>query len=166
MILKVYNLITGVNETKHLAHLVSCDYKCGLNESVCNSKQKWNHDKCWCDCKELRACDSCIDDYIWNPTMWNREWNKACKTTEHLNIGNCSREERLLDKLVLICEDEILITTETSLDKKSNMWKKLLPYSHSFIGNYMHTIINFCLQWLLLALHKILEKEQKKLLPH
>ena len=80
--------------------------------------QKWNHDKCWCDCKELRACDSCIDDYIWNPTMWDREWNKACKTTEHLNIGNCSREERLLDKLVLICEDEILIITETSLNKK------------------------------------------------
>ena len=73
MILKVYNLITGVNETKHLAHLVSCDSKCGLNESVCNSKQKWNHDKCWCDCKELRACDSCIDDYIWNPTMSSRE---------------------------------------------------------------------------------------------
>ena len=24
-----------------------------LNESVCNSKQKWNHDECWCECKEL-----------------------------------------------------------------------------------------------------------------
>ena len=33
--------------------------KCGLNENVCNSKQKWNHDECWCERKELDDCISC-----------------------------------------------------------------------------------------------------------
>ena len=31
----------------------SCDKKCGLNESVCNSKQKQNHDDCRCERNEL-----------------------------------------------------------------------------------------------------------------
>ena len=53
MILKLYNLITGVNETKHLAQYESCESKCELNESVCNLLQKLNHDECLCDCKEI-----------------------------------------------------------------------------------------------------------------
>ena len=43
----------GVNETKFLIQHESFECKCRLNESACNSKHKWNHDKCWCDCKEL-----------------------------------------------------------------------------------------------------------------
>ena len=38
--------------------------KCGLNESVCNSLQRWNHNECRSDCKELNGWGSCIDDYI------------------------------------------------------------------------------------------------------
>ena len=48
---KVFNLMLRVNDTIFLVHHESCKYKCGLkvyvrmNESVCNSKQKWNHDE-------------------------------------------------------------------------------------------------------------------------
>ena len=44
---KVFNLISWANETKHLVSYESCECKCGLNESVCNSKKTWNHDECW-----------------------------------------------------------------------------------------------------------------------
>ena len=44
MIVKVFNLMSGVNETKFLVQQESCECKCGLN-SVCNSKQKWTHVK-------------------------------------------------------------------------------------------------------------------------
>ena len=27
--------------------------KCRLDASVCNNKQRWNDDKCRCECKEL-----------------------------------------------------------------------------------------------------------------
>ena len=51
-----------VNETRFLAQHELCECKCGLNESVCNSKQ------CRFECKELDAWSSCKDAYKWNPS--------------------------------------------------------------------------------------------------
>ena len=36
----------------------------------------------------------------------------------YLDIKNCSYKKHLLDKLVLLCENEILNTTEASVDDK------------------------------------------------
>ena len=47
LILKVYNLIPGVNETKYLVEHESCECKCGWNESACNSLRKKNQDEYW-----------------------------------------------------------------------------------------------------------------------
>ena len=47
------NSISGVNETRFLVQHESCKCKFGLNESVWNSKQKWNHNDFWCKCKQL-----------------------------------------------------------------------------------------------------------------
>ena len=55
---------------------------------------------------------------MWNPTTCDFECNKACKTDEYLDIKNCSCGKRLIGKLVLSCEDEILNTTENSLDNE------------------------------------------------
>ena len=56
---------------------------------------------------------------MWNPVTCHCECNKACKIDEYLDIKNCSSKKPLSSKLVLLCEDEILNTTETSLvDKK------------------------------------------------
>ena len=41
------------NETRLLVQPESCECKCRLNESVCNSKKKCNHYQCRCECKEL-----------------------------------------------------------------------------------------------------------------
>ena len=38
------NLMSRVNETSFLFQHESCECKCRLNESVCNSKQNSNHD--------------------------------------------------------------------------------------------------------------------------
>ena len=35
--------------------------------------QEWNHDECWCDCKELIGWGSCVDDYTWNPKVCDGE---------------------------------------------------------------------------------------------
>ena len=40
MNLKVFNLVSGVNETRFIVQYKSCECKCGLNKSVCNSNQK------------------------------------------------------------------------------------------------------------------------------
>ena len=44
--------------------------------------------------------------------------NKNCKNDEYLDIKNCSCEKRLFGKLALACENEKLITTETSLNNR------------------------------------------------
>ena len=42
--------------------------KCRLNPSVCNiNKQRWNENKCRCECKELIDKGSCGKGFIWNP---------------------------------------------------------------------------------------------------
>ena len=50
--LKVFNLISRANDTRFLVQYKSCECKCILNESVCNSKEKWNHDECQFECKK------------------------------------------------------------------------------------------------------------------
>ena len=141
---KVFNLISGVSKTRFIAQyeLCECECKCRLNESLCNSKQKWNPEK----------------GYMWNPSTCCCECNKACKIDKYLDTKNCLCEKSLIGKLLLKCEDEVLNTTETLLDdKKRNMRKKYLSYSHDFISNYMVVIISCCFYWLLLLLHKRLD---------
>ena len=54
--------MSWVYETRFLVQYESCGCKYGLNESVCNSKQKWNHNECRCECKELDDWGSCKND--------------------------------------------------------------------------------------------------------
>ena len=50
---KVFNLMSRTNETRHIEWHEMCKCKCRLNASVCNNKQRWNDNKCRCKCKEL-----------------------------------------------------------------------------------------------------------------
>ena len=50
---KVFNLVSGTNETRHTEWHETCKCKCRFNSSVYNNKQRWNDDKCRCECKEL-----------------------------------------------------------------------------------------------------------------
>ena len=43
--LRVFNMITGINESKTLTK-ASCECKCKLDETKCNSNQWWNNNKC------------------------------------------------------------------------------------------------------------------------
>ena len=38
--------MSGLDETRLLVEYELCECKCGLNKSLCNSNQKWNHDEC------------------------------------------------------------------------------------------------------------------------
>ena len=47
----VLNMITGINESKILPKHISYERKCKFDGGKCNSNQKWNNDKCCCECK-------------------------------------------------------------------------------------------------------------------
>ena len=63
---KVFNLISRTNETRHIKWHETC--KCKLDASVCNNKQRWNDDKCRCECKELIDKGVCDKGCAWNPS--------------------------------------------------------------------------------------------------
>ena len=64
--IKVFNLMSRTNETKHIEWHETCKCKCRLHANACNNKQRWNDDKCRCECKEL------IDKGVWdNGYIWN-----------------------------------------------------------------------------------------------
>ena len=99
MSVKVFNLISRTNETRHIKWHEPCKCKFRLDASVCNNKQRWNNDKCRCECKEV--IDKGIYDkgYIWNPSNWEFECDKLCDTGEYLDYANCKCRKRLIDKL-------------------------------------------------------------------
>ena len=50
---KVFNLMSRTNETRHIEWHETCKCKFRIDASVCNNTQRWNNDKCRCKCKEL-----------------------------------------------------------------------------------------------------------------
>ena len=58
---KVFNLMSWSNQVKHIEWNETCKCKCRLDACVCNNKQRWNEDKCRCECREeltdKKGCD-------------------------------------------------------------------------------------------------------------
>ena len=51
--IKSFHLMPRTNETRHMEWHETCKCTFRLYASVCNNKQRWNEDKCKCECKEL-----------------------------------------------------------------------------------------------------------------
>ena len=66
MHVKVFHLMSRLNETRFFVPHDSCECRCRLNENVCNSKQKWSHDKSGWECKRSINWSSWKKDYMWN----------------------------------------------------------------------------------------------------
>ena len=49
---KVFNLMSRINETRHIIWHETCKCICRLTASVCNNKQRWNENNCRCECRE------------------------------------------------------------------------------------------------------------------
>ena len=47
---KVFNLTSRTNETTHIEWRETCKFECKFWSNVCNNKQRWNKDKCRCEC--------------------------------------------------------------------------------------------------------------------
>ena len=64
MNVKVFNLMSRTNETRHIKWHETCKCKCRLDASVCDRKQRWNNNKCRCECKELIDNGICDKGFI------------------------------------------------------------------------------------------------------
>ena len=65
---KVFNLMSRTNETRFIEWHETCKWECKFGENVSNYKQRWNKNKCICECKELIDKGVCDKWFIWNPS--------------------------------------------------------------------------------------------------
>ena len=84
--------MSRTNEARHIEWNESFMCKCRLDASVCNNKQRWNNDKCMCECKELIDKGVCNKGFIWNPS--NSECDKSCDVGEYLDYENLDVQEK------------------------------------------------------------------------
>ena len=104
---KVFNLMSRTNETRHIKWHETCKCKCRLDAIVCNNKQRWNKNKCRCECKELIDKGICDKGYIWNPSNCECECDKSCDVGEYLNYKNRKCRKKLAAKLVEECTENV-----------------------------------------------------------
>ena len=60
---------------------------CRLDQIICNSKQRWNKDKCRCECKELIDKSVCDEGYFFNSSNCDCECDKSCDIGEYLDYS-------------------------------------------------------------------------------
>ena len=104
---KVFNLMSRANETRHIKWHKTCKCRCKLDASICNNKQRWNEDKCRCECKELIDKEVCDKGFIRNPSNCECECGKSCDVGEYLDYKICKCKKRIIDKLVEECSENI-----------------------------------------------------------
>ena len=92
--------------------------ECRLDASVHNNKQRWNEDKCRCECKELIVKRIYNKIFIWSTSSCECECDKSCDAGEYLDYKNCNCRNKLFDKLIAECSENIagnkMLHNETS----------------------------------------------------
>ena len=122
--IKVFNLMSRTNETRHVEWHETCKWKCRLDASVCNNKQRWNEDKRRCECKELIDKGVCDKGIIWNPSC-ECECDKSWDVGEYLDSENCKCRKKSVDKLVEECTEivEEVKLAKITLAEPKNVFK-------------------------------------------
>ena len=157
---KVFNLVSGTNETRRTEWHETCKCKCRLNSRVCNNKQCWNDDKCRCECKDLIAKGECDKGFIWNPSNCECECYKSCDFSKYLDYKSCKCKKRLADKLVEECIENIEETrlVEITPAKNENKHKRSSCTLYIVLFSIFFTV-NVGIDIYFLYFHCFLEKD-------
>ena len=62
--------------TNKVIFLEGCKCICRLDPTVCSKKQRFNEDKCRCECLVNKKCDN---GFVWNIINCECEYKKAAK---------------------------------------------------------------------------------------
>ena len=119
---RVFNLVSRNNETRHIKWRKTSNCICRLDKIICNSKQRWNEDKCRCECKELIDKGVCNKGYVWNPSNCECECDKSCSIGEYLDYSSDMCRKKLVDPLLEECSENINETklVNITVENKNN----------------------------------------------
>ena len=63
---------------------------------IISKEQRWNNDKCKCECKKLIDKGSCDGGFIWNLSNGECECDKLCDIGEYLGYENYKCRKKLV----------------------------------------------------------------------
>ena len=134
--IKVFNMMSKINEAKQILWHETCKCVCRLTTAVCNTKQIWNENKCKCECKEdVITKMTCDKGYMWNPSTCECECDKLCDIGHYLDYKNCVFKKSIVDRLVEECvnivDEDIMYYKTLSIDP--NDCPSRTPYVALFI---------------------------------
>ena len=104
---KVFNLRSRTNETRFIEWHKTSKCGCKFGANVCNNKQRWNKNKCKCECKELIDKGVCDKGFIWNPSNCECECDKVCDISEYLDYEHCKCRKKLVAPITDECTETI-----------------------------------------------------------
>ena len=129
MNIKVFNMLSRINETRKIVWHETCKCICRLTSATCNDKQEWNENKCSCECKEdLASKLVCEEGYIWNLSTCTCECDKYCEIGQYLDYKNCVCRKKLIDDLIEQCTSivDIEIKNDTDIFTSSTVTKNIV----------------------------------------
>ena len=117
--------MSRTNKTKNIKWHETSNCECRLDAIACNNKQRWNRNKCGCECKKLIDKGVCDKGFIWNPSNCECECDKNCDFSEYLDYENCKCRKKLVDKLVDECTETVeeVKLTKITLAENENSYK-------------------------------------------
>ena len=146
----------------------TCKSKCRLDASLSNNEQRWNEDKCRCECKELIEKGMCDKGFIWNPSNCECECGKSCDVGEYLDYKNCKFRNKLVDKLVEECSEKIdgnkMLHKETLDVISLNYYKKVCNSCTIYIVLFaVFFITGICITGVFIYFHWHLKKDSLRI---
>ena len=87
----IFNIISGINESKTLTKHITSECECKLDSRKCNPHQKWNKDNCRYECKNPKKHHVCVCEkcYIWNAAKCRCENGKYLASIVDDLVSTC-----------------------------------------------------------------------------
>ena len=120
---KVFDLMSQKNKTKQIKWHENCKCDCRLNPIIWNNKQKWNKDKCRCECLINKNCDN---KFAWNPKNCKCEYKKK----RALSVEEC--EDIIDNKAITIKKYNKTVSIKENTSLVSS-WKLFVASSIFFL---------------------------------
>ena len=131
---KMFDLMKLTNKTKQVIFHESCKCICRLDPIIYNNKQRWNKNKCRCECLINKKCD---DDFVWNISNCECEYKKAAKLTTE----EC---EEIIDDTTTIPQNKTIVIKEFAENCKPFVSSSILFVSVSIILTGI--VVYFCVK--------------------
>ena len=146
---KVFDLMSWKNKTKQIIFHESCKCVCRLDPFICNNKQKWNKDKCRCECLIDKKYDN---NFVWNPSNCKCEYKEKAA---HLLTEEC---EDVIDNKTL----SIKKYNKTLSIKENNSINSCTPF---FASSILFLLVNAIITGLFIYFY-VNSQSKRKLQDH